>query len=55
MAQTLGREVEVEVDGGVSAATAPLLRSEGADILVSGSFLFRQSSYAAAVGQLIGR
>lgn len=55
LAQTLRREIEIEVDGGVSATTAPLLRSEGADILVSGSFLFRQTSYAAAVEQLVGR
>ncbi|MDE7092710.1 MAG: ribulose-phosphate 3-epimerase, partial [Muribaculaceae bacterium] len=30
----------LEIDGGVNATTAPLLRDAGADILVAGSYVF---------------
>jgi len=37
----LGSEAFVEVDGGINAETAPLVRNAGANVLVSGSYLFR--------------
>lgn len=35
-------KVEIEVDGGINDKTAPLAISEGADILVSASYLFQK-------------
>lgn len=36
-----GRDILLEVDGGVDASTAPLLAAAGASVLVAGSALFR--------------
>ncbi|MDR1395146.1 MAG: ribulose-phosphate 3-epimerase [Deltaproteobacteria bacterium] len=44
--------VLVEIDGGVTDLTAPALAESGADILVSGSWLFRSPDYAAAISTL---
>ena len=38
------REIHLEVDGGVSAVTAPLVAAAGADALVAGSAVFRGGS-----------
>lgn len=35
------RPVHIEIDGGVDATTAPLVRQAGADVLVAGSAVFR--------------
>ena len=43
---------ELEVDGGVDAATAPLCVEAGADVLVAGSAVFGAADPAAAVGAL---
>ena len=40
------RPVHVEVDGGITAATAPLVAAAGADVLVAGSAIFRDGSVA---------
>lgn len=37
-------KVEIEIDGGVNALTAPLLAEAGADILVSGSYIFKSKN-----------
>lgn len=42
----------IEVDGGVNAILAPELRSRGADILVSASYIFEQADYARAIEKL---
>ena len=51
-----GREVLLEVDGGVNAETAPHVIAAGADVLVAGSAIFRgdQKSYAANIAALKG-
>ena len=51
-----GRDIRLEVDGGVDAATAPLCVSAGADVLVAGSATFRggPSQYAANIRRLKG-
>ncbi|TCM16909.1 ribulose-5-phosphate 3-epimerase [Novosphingobium sp. PhB165] len=51
-----GREILIEVDGGVDAKTAPLCVSAGADVLVAGSATFRggPSQYAANIRALKG-
>lgn len=40
------RPVHIEVDGGVTPATAPLVAAAGADVLVAGSAVFRGGSAA---------
>lgn len=46
-----GRDVLIEVDGGVTAKTAPALARAGADVLVAGSAVFSggASAYAANI------
>ena len=48
------RPIRLEVDGGVAAQTAPLLRAAGANVLVAGSALFRAADAAAAMAVLRG-
>ncbi len=51
-----GRDIRLEVDGGVDAKTAPLCVAAGADVLVAGSATFRggPSHYAANIRALKG-
>lgn len=44
-----GLGVEIEVDGGIDARTAPLVVAAGASILVAGSAVFGQDDRAAAM------
>ncbi len=53
-AEELGRSLLIEVDGGINAETAPLAVNAGANVLVSGSYLFRAADTAAAVRALKG-
>ncbi|MEJ2458619.1 MAG: ribulose-phosphate 3-epimerase [Novosphingobium sp.] len=56
MIEKSGRDIRLEVDGGVDAKTAPLCVSAGADTLVAGSATFRggPSQYAANIKMLKG-
>lgn len=47
-----GSHALVEVDGGVQEDTAPRLKAAGADVLVSGSFVFKSSDPLAAIREL---
>jgi ribulose-phosphate 3-epimerase len=49
-----GREIMLEVDGGVNAETAPAIIAAGADVLVAGSAVFRgdPAGYAANISAL---
>ena len=50
---SLGREnVHVEVDGGINAGTVKICREAGADVMVSGSYIFGADDRAAAVKSL---
>jgi ribulose-phosphate 3-epimerase len=40
-AMTAGRPIDIEVDGGVTPQTAPLVTAAGANVLVAGSAVFR--------------
>jgi len=51
----MSKSVYIEVDGGVNAKYAKILRKLGADILVSGSFLFNAKDIKKAVRSLKGR
>ena len=47
-----GRKIELEVDGGVNAETFLSVVSAGADVLVSGSYIFGSKDYASAIRSL---
>lgn len=44
------RPVHIEVDGGVTVETAPLVAKAGADVLVAGSAVFKSGSVAQPAG-----
>ena len=44
----------IQLDGGVSPATAAAVRDAGGDVLVSGSVLFGTSDYAIPIRQMRG-
>jgi ribulose-phosphate 3-epimerase len=47
-----GKKIELEVDGGINEQTAKSVISAGADVLVSGSFIFGSGNYADAIKKL---
>jgi ribulose-phosphate 3-epimerase len=47
-----GRDIRLEVDGGITPATAPRVRAAGADVLVAGTAVFGAPDYAAAIAAL---
>ncbi len=47
-----GSSALIEVDGGVQAETAPRLVEAGADVLVSGSYVFRAANPVATIASL---
>lgn len=48
-----GREIDLQVDGGVNADTAKVCIEAGANVLVAGSYLFSKDNYAAAIKTLL--
>ncbi len=44
-----GRDVRIQVDGGVGPTTAKSVRDAGADVLVAGSAVFRTDDYKKAI------
>ncbi len=56
MIDASGRDIDLEVDGGVDHATAPLCLAAGADALVAGTATFKggASAYAANIAALRG-
>lgn len=52
-ARAIGKpDMDIEVDGGINAQTAPLAISAGANVLVAGSAIFGAPDFAAAVKNL---
>jgi len=47
-----GQEIALQVDGGVTAETAPRCIAAGADVLVAGTAVFGKPDYAAAIESL---
>jgi ribulose-phosphate 3-epimerase len=47
-----GRAIALEVDGGITAETAPRCRAAGADVFVAGTAVFAKPDYAAAIAAL---
>ncbi len=50
--ESCGREIDIEVDGGISDVTAPKVLRAGANVLVSGSYLFKAADIAENVSKL---
>ncbi len=46
---TRGRNIDIEVDGGITTETAPLVVKAGANVLVAGSAVFKGSDYGANI------
>lgn len=53
-AMTAGRDIHIQVDGGITADTAPAAIAAGADVLVAGSAVFGRPPYAEAIAALRG-
>ncbi len=49
-----GRQIEVEVDGGMNAQTAEKVRRAGADVIVAGTHIFSAASRRDAISVLRG-
>ncbi len=47
-------KIDIEVDGGINAETAPLSIQNGANVLVAGTSIFRTQDYAEAIRELRG-
>jgi ribulose-phosphate 3-epimerase len=47
-----GRDIPIEVDGGIKPDTARLAAAAGASLFVSGSFIFRSKGYKNAIATL---
>ena len=47
-----GLEIDIEVDGGINAETAPLAIAAGANVLVAGNFLFSADDMGAKVKEI---
>lgn len=50
----MGREILLEVDGGITPDVAARVREAGADVLVAGTAVFKTPDYAAAIRSLRG-
>jgi ribulose-phosphate 3-epimerase len=49
LAQSMGRNVEIEIDGGINEHTSKLVRDAGADVLVAGNAIFTASDPAQLI------
>jgi ribulose-phosphate 3-epimerase len=54
MIEASGREIALQVDGGVTAETARDCIEAGADVLVAGTAIFGKPDYAAAIAAIRG-
>ena len=54
-AKQLNHHLFVEVDGGINAETAPLVIDAGADVLVSGTYLFQSKDMFSTICTLKGK
>jgi ribulose-phosphate 3-epimerase len=48
----LGRDLHIEVDGGIKPDTARLAANAGADLMVVGSYIYRSDDYEQAIATL---
>ncbi len=54
MIAATGREIDIEVDGGIDADTAPAVVAAGANVLVAGTAVFRHADGIAAAFRRCG-
>jgi ribulose-phosphate 3-epimerase len=54
LVQTNGLDVEIEVDGGVNAETAPICIEAGANVLVAGSAIYGKKDIKDAISSIRG-
>lgn len=47
-AEKIGRDIDIQVDGGINDKTAALVKEAGANVLVAGTYLFRAENMRAA-------
>ena len=52
MIKASGRDIRLEVDGGIDASTMPLVTAAGADTLVAGTSVFRTPDIRRAIAKL---
>jgi len=50
--QSKNASTKIEIDGGVNSSNAPLLKEDGADILVAGSFVFKSKNPTQTISDL---
>ncbi|ALC91031.1 ribulose phosphate epimerase [Bacillus sp. FJAT-18017] len=55
MAESFGKDIEIEIDGGVNAETARLCVEAGATVLVAGSAVYNKEDRAAAIAAIRGQ
>ena len=48
----IGKNIDIEVDGGINQETAKLVIDAGANVLVSGSYIFKSGDYSKAISSL---
>lgn len=48
----IGKNIDLEVDGGINAETAKIAIEAGANVLVSGSYIFGSKDYSKAISSL---
>ena len=49
---TLGKEIDIEIDGGINEQNAGMVKAMGANVIVAGSAVFRAEDRAKAVETL---
>ena len=56
MIDATGRDIDLEIDGGITNETAPKAIAAGANVLVAGTAVFKggPANYAAAIASLRG-
>ncbi len=52
MIEERGLQVDIQVDGGINAQTAPLVKAAGATVLVAGSYVYGAQDVAQAIASL---
>jgi ribulose-phosphate 3-epimerase len=52
MAEQIGKDIYIQVDGGITKETAPLTVKAGANVLVAGSSVFKAKDYKEAIDSL---
>lgn len=51
-ADRLGRDIDIQVDGGINTQTAKLVKEAGANVLVAGTFLFKAENMKNAADSM---